>query len=110
MRFRSDDRPAALLALASPLLILLALVGLLHRTGTARWEALPALLIGSGLLLTSVHHRRRRRKELLRSLRQHTRESMPSAIPEPLASAAAKQGTAADQVKQDVVDHGGQHR
>ena len=66
-----SQRRAALLALASPLLILLALVSLLHRTGTARWEALPALLIGSGLLLTSLHRRRRRRKELLRSLRQN---------------------------------------
>ena len=65
------QRRAALLALASPLLILLALVGLLHRTGTARWEVLPALLIGMGLLLTSLHRRRRRRQELLRSLRQH---------------------------------------
>ena len=68
-----SQRRAALLALASPLLILLALVGLLHRTGAARWEALPALLIGAGLLITSLHRRRRRRKELLRSLRQQPR-------------------------------------
>ena len=66
---RPFQHRAALLALASPLLILLALVGLLHRTGTARWEVLPALLIGMGLFLTSLHRRRRRRKELLRSLR-----------------------------------------
>ena len=66
-----SQRRAALLALASPLLILLALVGLLHRSGASRWEVLPALLIGSGLLLTSLHRRRRRRKELLRSLRQN---------------------------------------
>ncbi len=64
------QRRAALLALASPLLILLALVGLIHRSGSARWEILPALLIGSSLLLTSLDRRRRRRKELLRSLRQ----------------------------------------
>ena len=66
-----SQRRAALLALASPLLILLALVGLLHRSGASRWEVLPALLIGSGLLLTSLHRRRRRRRELLRSLREH---------------------------------------
>jgi hypothetical protein len=60
----------ALLALASPLMILLALLGLLHRTGSARWEALPALLIGAGLLLTSISRRRYRRREMLRSLRQ----------------------------------------
>jgi hypothetical protein len=63
-------RRAALLALASPLLILLALAGLLHRTGSARWEALPALLIGAGLLLTSITRRRTRRRQMLRSLRQ----------------------------------------
>ena len=61
---------AALLALASPLMILLALLGLLHRTGSARWEALPALLIGTGLLLTSISRRRYRRREMRRSLRQ----------------------------------------
>jgi hypothetical protein len=66
----ASRRRAALLALASPLLILLALAGLLHRTGSARWEALPALLIGAGLLLTSITHRRTRRRQMLRSLRQ----------------------------------------
>ena len=66
-----SQRRDALLALASPLLILLALVGMLHRSGASRWEVLPALLIGSGLLLTSLHRRRRRRRELLRSLREH---------------------------------------
>lgn len=68
MKYR---RPAVLLALASPLLILLALVGLLHRTGSARWEALPALMIGAGLLLTSLTRRLKRRRELVRSLRHH---------------------------------------
>jgi Na+/phosphate symporter len=65
----ASRRRAALLALASPLLILLALVGLLHRTGSARWEALPALLIGAGLLFTSITRRRTRRRQMLRSLR-----------------------------------------
>jgi hypothetical protein len=63
-------RRAALLAMSSPLLILLALVALALRSGSARWEALPALLIGSGLLITSIVRRRRRRAEILRSLRQ----------------------------------------
>jgi Na+/phosphate symporter len=66
----ASRRRAALLALASPLLILLALAGLLHRTGSARWEALPSLLIGAGLLLTSIWRRRTRRRQMLRSLRQ----------------------------------------
>jgi len=67
---RARGSRAALLALASPLLILLALLGLLHRTGSSRWEVLPALLIGAGLLLTSISRRRYRRREMLRSLRQ----------------------------------------
>jgi hypothetical protein len=50
--------------------MILALGALLHRAGSARWEALPALLIGAGLLLTSISRRRTRRGEMLRSLRQ----------------------------------------
>jgi hypothetical protein len=66
----ANRRRAALLALSSPLLIALALLGLLHRSGPARWEVLPALLIGAGLLLTSLQRRRHRRWQLLRALRQ----------------------------------------
>lgn len=63
-------RPPVLLALSSLLLILLAGVALMLRSGTARWQALPALLIGIGLLLTSVSLRRRRRGEMLSALRR----------------------------------------
>lgn len=59
----------SLLALSSPLLILLALVALLQRRGSDRIQAVPSLLIGSGLLVTSVVVRRRRRRELLLALR-----------------------------------------
>ncbi|MBM5814065.1 MAG: DUF3188 domain-containing protein [Cyanobacteria bacterium M_DeepCast_100m_m1_067] len=58
-----------LLALSSPLLILLALLVLLQRRGVDRWPALPALLIGTGLLVTSALGQRRRRRELLAALR-----------------------------------------
>lgn len=57
------------LALASPLLILLALLVVLQRRGVDRLPALPALLIGTGLLVTSALGRRRRRRELLAALR-----------------------------------------
>jgi hypothetical protein len=57
------------LALASPLLILLALLVLLQRRGVDRLPALPALLIGTGLLVSSALGRRRRRRELLAALR-----------------------------------------
>lgn len=64
------SRRRALLALSSPLLILLALVALLHRPATDRIQALPALGIGIGLLATSWQRRRQRRRELLRALRE----------------------------------------
>ncbi|MEY4839660.1 MAG: hypothetical protein RLZZ374_568 [Cyanobacteriota bacterium] len=59
-----------LLALSSPLLILLALGALLLRQGPDRWQALPALLIGVGLLGHSALSRHRRRRALLAALRQ----------------------------------------
>ena len=64
------SRRRALLALSSPLMILLALVALLHRPATDRIQALPALGIGIGLLATSWQRRRQRRRELLRALRE----------------------------------------
>jgi hypothetical protein len=60
----------ALLAVSSPLLILLALVVMLQRQGADRLPAVPALVIGGGLLATSWLRRRRRRAELLRALRE----------------------------------------
>jgi len=56
----------ALLALASPLLIGLALV---HGLAGDWVQSLPALTIGLGLLIYSWIARRRRRGELLRALR-----------------------------------------
>jgi hypothetical protein len=58
------------LALASPLLIALALVALLTRPGSDRIQALPALTIGSSLLATSWLRRRRRRSQILRALQR----------------------------------------
>jgi hypothetical protein len=58
-----------LLALAAPLLILLALVSLLSRQGIQRLQAVPALLIGGGLLVNSGLRRARRRRALLEALR-----------------------------------------
>jgi len=67
------SRRRALLALSSPLLILLALVALLIRPAGERVQALPALGIGVGLLVTSWQRRRHRRQELLRALRDDGR-------------------------------------
>jgi hypothetical protein len=83
LRAAAGGRPgrlrSALLALSSPLLILLALLALLHRTGGDRVQALPALLIGVGLLITSMVLRRRRRREILRALRG---ERIPEPAPD----------------------------
>lgn len=61
---------ADLLALSSPLLILLALVSMLQRGPSIRLQGAPALLIGCGLLVFSLLRRRRRRSMLLRVLRE----------------------------------------
>ncbi|MEN9495013.1 MAG: DUF3188 domain-containing protein [Synechococcaceae bacterium WB4_1_0192] len=62
---RRRDLPA----LASPLLILLGLQGVLLRHGSDRLQAVPALLIGVALLLQSAWSWRRRRRALLLALR-----------------------------------------
>ena len=65
------SRPAArpLLALAAPLLILLASISLLVRHGSQRLQAVPALLIGCGLVVSSRVRRIRRRRALAEALR-----------------------------------------
>ncbi|WP_255102656.1 MULTISPECIES: DUF3188 domain-containing protein [unclassified Synechococcus] len=67
----SRFRPALrmVLALSAPLLILLALVSLASRSGTQRLEAVPALVIGTGLLVSSGLRRAQRRRILLEALR-----------------------------------------
>ncbi len=74
-------RPAAwlpaLLALSSPLLILLALLALVWRPPHERVQAVPAMLIGVGLLSFSWVRRRRRRRDLLQALREARRLPPP---------------------------------
>jgi len=60
----------AWLAAATPLLILLGVVGLLLRQGSDRLQAIPALAIGVALLLQSSWRWRRRRRALLATLRE----------------------------------------
>lgn len=73
------------LALSSPLLIVLAVVVLLQRQGVDRLQALPALLIGSGLLTYSSVSRRRRRRSVLAALRHDGLHEQPSAGSRPSA-------------------------
>ncbi|APD48162.1 MULTISPECIES: DUF3188 domain-containing protein [Synechococcaceae] len=66
-----------LLALAAPLLILLAMISLLARHGSQRLQAVPALVIGSGLMVTSRLRRSRRRRRLVEALRGQPLASPP---------------------------------
>jgi hypothetical protein len=63
-----------LLALATPLLIVLGLVGLLLRQGSDRLQSVPALVIGVALLVQSAWSRRRRRRALLNALQDQRGE------------------------------------
>lgn len=61
------------MALATPVLVLVAVLGLCglgQRQGAERWQALPALLIGTGLLVAGAAGYGRRRRQLLRALRE----------------------------------------
>ena len=64
---RSRDH---LLTVAVPLMILLALVAFLQRSGSDRIQALPAIIIGVALLVTAWIRRRNRRRDLLHALLQ----------------------------------------
>lgn len=69
MSARSQPWPVAL-ALAAPLLILLALLMALQRHGLDRLQVLPALLIGGSLMAYSLVAYQRRRRSLLLALRR----------------------------------------
>ncbi len=59
-----------LLSLAGPFLILLSLFAIIQREGSDQLQPLPALLVGIGLVLSSVLARKRRRQKLLSALRR----------------------------------------
>ena len=53
------------LSLGAPLLIVLAVVASQQRQGKDRIQAMPSVLVGSGLIISSAVGRRRRRARLL---------------------------------------------
>ena len=53
-----------LISISAPLLILLAIVGFLHREGKDKIQAIPGLVVGSGLVLNGAVRRFRRRRML----------------------------------------------
>ena len=59
-----------LISISAPLLILLAFTGLLHREGKDKIQAIPALVVGSGLVMTGTVRRFRRRRMLLREIKK----------------------------------------
>ena len=59
-----------LISLSAPLLIVLAMIGFLNREGKDKIQAIPSLLVGSGLVLTGTMRRFRRRRMLLLELKK----------------------------------------
>ena len=59
-----------LISFSAPLLILLAISGILHRDGKDKTQAIPALVVGSGLVLTGTIRRFRRRRMLLLEIKK----------------------------------------
>tara|TARA_B100000700_G_scaffold262206_1_gene298591 strand:- start:92 stop:313 length:222 start_codon:yes stop_codon:yes gene_type:complete len=59
-----------LISLSAPLLILLAITGFLHREGKDKIQSIPALVFGSGLVVTGTFRRFRRRRMLLLEIKK----------------------------------------
>ena len=59
-----------LISISAPLLILLAITGFLHRDGKYKIQALPALVVGSGFILTGGVRRFRRRRMLFLEMKK----------------------------------------
>ena len=64
------DRVVVWLSLGAPLLIVLAVVAAQQREGNDRVQALPAVAVGSALILSCALGRRRRRARLFADLRR----------------------------------------
>ena len=59
-----------LISISAPLLILLAITGFLHREGKDKIQVIPALVVGSGLVLTGAVRRFSRRRMLFLEIKQ----------------------------------------
>ena len=59
-----------LISISAPLLILLAITGFLHREGRDKIQSIPALVVGSGLVLTGAVRRFRRRRMLFLEIKK----------------------------------------
>ena len=59
-----------LISISAPLLILLAITSFLHREGKHKIQAIPALVVGSGLVFTGAVRRFRRRRMLFLEIKK----------------------------------------
>ena len=65
-----------LASLGAPFLIVLAVVAAQHREGRERLQALPPLLVGSGLIISAAVGRRRHRGRLLQALQASRQQQL----------------------------------
>ena len=56
------------LSLAAPCLVFISLLGFFHRKDNDRVQAVPALLVGIGLIFSNAFARTKRRKKLLNEM------------------------------------------
>ncbi|MBW3042838.1 DUF3188 domain-containing protein [Prochlorococcus marinus] len=63
-----------LISISAPLLILLAITGFLHREGKDKIQAIPALVVGGGLVVNGTVRRLRRRRMLLQEIKKDMNE------------------------------------
>ena len=63
-----------LISISAPLLILIAITGFLHREGKDKIQAIPALVVGSGLVFTGAVRRCRRRRMLFLEIKKDMNE------------------------------------
>ena len=63
-----------LISMSAPLLVLLAILGFVHREGREKVQVIPAFVFGSGLVLTGTIRRLRRRRMLLLEIKQTTNQ------------------------------------
>ena len=60
-----------LISISAPLLILLAVTGFFHKEGKEKIQAIPALVVGSGLILTGAVRRFQRRRMLFKEIKKN---------------------------------------
>ena len=59
-----------LISISAPLLILLAITGVIQREGKDKIQGIPALVVGSGLVLTGAVRRCSRRRMLFLEIKK----------------------------------------